>query len=462
MNYEAIFRDRGSRSLSAGLVGVGDFGAPLLGQARAVPGLRLGALCDRDVERVARACRNVGLDQDDIRICEDPKTAAAAYDQGTCVIVPDSEFLMTLPLDVVVEATGDPAAGARTATAAIAAGKHVVMVTKETDLVVGPLLHRKARDADVTYTVADGDQPSLLIGLVSWARLLGLPVTAAGKASEYDIVYEPTQGTVTAMGRTLAVDGFEALWPMPPDGVSEALAQRAEALSALPPSTVPDLCEMGIVANATGLLPDKPELHAPVARTVELPEIFRPVADGGILARAGSVDIFNCLRRDDELSFAGGVFVVVECRDRKSWHLLGDKGVPVSRSGGHALLHNPVHLLGIEAPVSILSACVLGVPTGGLDPRPRCDLVARTTRPLSAGTLLGLDKRHAIAETEPLLLEARPARGNNPVPYYLAAGNKLAVDMPTGTILTCDIIEPPADRILWQLRAEQDDLFLCT
>lgn len=43
---------------------------------------------------------------------------------------------------------------------------------------------------------SDGDQPSLLVALVSWARLLGLEVVCAGKAGEFDFVFDPAPTTI--------------------------------------------------------------------------------------------------------------------------------------------------------------------------------------------------------------------------------------------------------------------------
>src|SRR5690606_32963065 len=156
----------------------------------------------------------------------------------------------------------------------------------------------------------------------------------------------------------------------------------------------PDLCEMGIVANHTGLLPDRPGLHAPIARTVELPSLFRPRARGGLLAGVGRVDMFNCLRRPDELSFAGGVFVIAEAPDEATGRLLASKGIPTCPEGRYVLLHNPVHLLGAEAAMSILSAAHLGRSTGGTDVRPVVDLVATAARDLEVGERLEMGARH--------------------------------------------------------------------
>ena len=94
--------------------------------------------------------------------------------------------LIKLPsLDVVIDATGSPAAGICHATAAINHGKHLVMVNVETDALVGPLLAERARSAGLVYSLAYGDQPALCAELVDWARSIGMEVVCAGKGTKY-------------------------------------------------------------------------------------------------------------------------------------------------------------------------------------------------------------------------------------------------------------------------------------
>ena len=95
---------------------------------------------------------------------------------------------------------------------AIEAGRHVVLVSKEVDSVVGPYLAHFARQHGKVVTPVDGDQPSLLIGLISWAQTLGFEIIAAGKASEYDFVYHAPTRTMTSDGKTLVIDDFAACW----------------------------------------------------------------------------------------------------------------------------------------------------------------------------------------------------------------------------------------------------------
>ena len=48
-------------------------------------------------------------------------------------------------VEIVIEATGSPAAGIRHALACCAHGKHLIMVTVEADALAGPLLARAPR-----------------------------------------------------------------------------------------------------------------------------------------------------------------------------------------------------------------------------------------------------------------------------------------------------------------------------
>ena len=65
--------------------------------------------------------------------------------------------------------------------------------------------------------------------------------------------------------------------------------------------------------------------------------------------------------------FAGGVFAVIRGKPDKVWHSLAGKGMPsyIAPSGTtYMLMYNPQHLLGVEAPLSIMSAVRLGKSTG--------------------------------------------------------------------------------------------------
>ncbi|MDR2614808.1 MAG: flagellar biosynthesis protein FlgA [Candidatus Accumulibacter sp.] len=451
------------RPVEACIVGSGGFGRSFIAQGLRVPLMNVRVAVDIDVSVAAESFVAVGVPAGEVARCATAEEAARAWAAGGCVAAADLDIVSRLPVDVVVEATGNPEAGARHGRMAIEAGRHLVLVSKEVDSVVGPYLAAYARQHGRVVTPVDGDQPSLLIGLITWARTLGFEIVVGGKSSEYDFVFDEASGVLACNGAAHALPALSGQMALGGRAVDEVTQERARVCAALPQHAVPDLCELQVVANATGLIFDRPDLHAPIARIPEVPTLFAPAAEDGLLGRTGVLDVFHCLRRPEEASFAGGVFIVVRCDDAPTWKLLEEKGHLVSRNGKYAMIFNPRHLLGLEAATSVLEAAVHGRSCGAREPFPHFDLTARATRRLAAGSPLRMGGHHhtidgASAELHP----ARPLGPENPVPFYLAANRRLARDVEAGALLTlADIDVDPTSELL-ALRTRQDALFFRT
>ena len=460
MNFQLLFHTE--NLVRTGLIGTGAFGHSFLFQAQRAPNLQVIAVCDQDVAAAHSACLDSGMAPADLAVCTTAAAARAALEAGKTVVTDDGLLLAELPLDVVVEATGVPEAGARHGLAAIEQGKHVVMVSKETASVVGPILAAKAKRAGLVYTTGDGDQPSMCIGLLTWAETIGLEVICAGKATEADFVYDMDAGTVTNGRHTVPVAQGEVwkLWSLPASGLPDRVQARSQALAALPQGGVPEYTEMAIVMNDTGYGHDGPMLHAPIVRLQEIAELLRPVHTGGILRQTRVIDVVTCLRRTDEPGMGGGVFIVVRCHDRATWNLLRRKGHLLSRDGDYATLYLPYHLLGVETATSVLSAAILGLPTGGGDVRPVVEVGVQATTRLRAGQRLEMNREHAIPGATPVFTPPAPVASGAPIPFYMAAGAVLATDVETDTLLTYAMVQEPPDAVLWTLKREQDGLFL--
>lgn len=459
MNHLRYFAGRDRRTVECAIVGTGGFGRSFLAQAGRVRGISCRVAVDRDARTAAAALASVGIEPGRIAECTDARAARLAWERGDAIAVGDFALVADLPVEVVLEATGDPEAAAAHAERAIAADKHVVMVSKEADSVIGPVLAHRAAGRGRVVTPVDGDQPSLLIGLATWAEVVGLEIVAAGKSSEYDFVFDPASATMTSNGRSHSLPGFgdwvEAggrPWP-------EVAAARARLAAPLPQRAVPDLCELTLVANALGLAPDRPDLHAPIARITEVADLFAPAADGGLLAGTGRLDVFHCLRLPGEPSFAGGVFVTVPCRDAGTWEMLAGKGHVVAANGRTAMVGLPRHLLGLEAVTTVLEAGLLGVSSGADRPRPVLDLAAHADADLPAGTLLeARGHHHSIASVSARMVPAAALGDDRPVPYYLAAGRRLVRAVRASRPILCADVALDEGSTLMRLRREQDDL----
>ena len=149
MFYESLFNPSIHRPVKACLTGAGEFGASFLFQAQGMPLLEVPAVCTRTVQRAVDAYENAGIPASKVRVCESAEDAKKAYADGFNVVVDSFEYIADLPLDVLVESSGAPEASAAAAELAIERGMHVVMVSKETDSVVGSILARKAAERGI-------------------------------------------------------------------------------------------------------------------------------------------------------------------------------------------------------------------------------------------------------------------------------------------------------------------------
>ena len=459
MIYHHLFDQvKEKRTVRAGLIGSGHYGTAVITQARYIPLLEIPVIADVDPQAARLAYHCAGITDDEIVLCDSRADVMCAMEAGKFVITEDPMLLMDIPIDVVVESTGVPEAGARHAYEAIQHGKHVAMINKETDAVIGPILKHLADTAGVVYTPVDGDQHGLLIGLVLWARSLGLEVLSGGKARNNECIYAPEAERVSCGGSTVSINESEA-WALDriPEGeANRYICARREILASLPKTSNSDLGEMTVAANATGLMPDIPELHLPVVRISEIPEVLCPVEEGGILETKRAIDIVTCLRGADDAGLGGGVFIVVSCENDYSRTILTTKGLIPNRRGSTAVIYRPYHLCGVETPISILSAALLNVPTGAATVKPDADLVAKSNCELKTGTILGGGHSNDI---DAAILPASPIATGKPLPFYLLTGNGLSRDVGADTLITQEMVDPPADSLLWSLRQQQDAHF---
>ncbi|GAB2623288.1 homoserine dehydrogenase [Pseudactinotalea suaedae] len=431
------------------LVGAGGgFGRTVLLALRRHPAQRPTVLCDLDTEAVRALLEDLGYDAP-ARVCSEVREVRHAVENGAIAIVADTALIDPHAYDVLVEATGSVPVSARTTLAAVEADRPVVLVSKETEATIGVALGRRAADRGVVIRAGAGDQPANLAALVSCARDLGLEIVAAGKSSEYDLVLDLDDATVSLQEATAAAPDLVEHWHLGEDVAAGVEARRA-ATSTLKLRAAADYCELTVAANLTGLGIDTPELHYPILRTTELADVLRPRQEGGLLGTAGVVEVFTSLRRPDEASFAGGEFVVVRVHDREVAELLAAKGHVVSGRRDLICIGLPFHLMGLEIPRTIAEAHAR-VPRPATT-GPLVSMLARTTEPLPAGhRFVVAGHHHEIAGTHPWL---RTGATDGAAPYYALDGARLRHEVPAGHLVQLSDVDG-VDPLVLELLAEQ-------
>src|SRR5260370_10500901 len=123
-------RRAAGKPVRVALIGAGKFGSMFLSQVPHTPGLEVPVIVDLDPERAREACRTVGWDA--ARIAATTFTA-------------DPTEATSGPIEVIVEATGNPAVGIKHGRAAIAAGKRIVRGNVEADVLARPPRASEAR-----------------------------------------------------------------------------------------------------------------------------------------------------------------------------------------------------------------------------------------------------------------------------------------------------------------------------
>ena len=425
LHHLALRRAAAGRPVRVGLIGAGKFGSMFLAQMPGMSGVEVAVIADLDPERACAAGRTVGWE--------------AARIAKTAFVASGAEACTHPEIEVVVEATGVPAAGITHARAAIAAKKHIVMVNVDADALAGPLLAAEAQAAGVVYSLAYGDQPALVCELVDWARACGFEVAAAGKG----IKYLPAYHAVTP-------DDVWAHYGLTPDEARRG-GMNPQMFNSFLDGTKSAI-EMAAIANACELAVPADGLNFPPCGVDDLPQLLRSRAAGGILDRDGMVEVVSCLERDGRPVFRDlrwGVYVVLKAPTEYAKRCFKEYGLKTDASGWYAAMYKPYHLIGLELGISILSAALRGEPTG--QPRGfRGDAVAVAKRKLHAGEMLDGEGGYMVWGK---LVPAERSLAEGALPIGLAHKVELLHDIAAGEIVRWPDVEMPESEAV---RARRD------
>jgi predicted homoserine dehydrogenase-like protein len=428
MNLQALLaarRDAG-KPVRCALIGAGKFGSMFLAQVPTIAGLEVAVIADLDPERARTACRTVGWDEARI-------AATRFVDQGHLAAQADG-------VEVVIEATGHPAAGAAHALAAISAGKHVVMVNVEADVLVGPLLAARARTAGVVYSMAYGDQPALLAEMVDWARSAGFMVAAAGKGTKYLPAYHQ-----------VTPDDVWSHYGLTPEAAKTA-GMNPQMFNSFLDGTKSAI-EMAAIANACGLDVPVNGLGFPPCGVDDLAHILRPRAIGGQLDADGMVEVISSVERDGRPVFRDlrwGVYVILKAPTPYAEACFKQYGLPTDATGQYASMYKPFHLIGLELSISVLNAALRGEATGSTREW-RGDVAATAKRALKAGEMLDGEGGYTVYGK---LCRAADAKANGTLPIGLAHGVRLIRDVPQGRAVTYADVAVDEGTPIMKLRRE--------
>ena len=414
-----------NRPIRVGLVGAGFMGRGVAHQISVhTRGMRLVAIANRTLGKARDAARRP--DGPEPVIAETPADLERADRQRAIAITADWSLVTRSPsIDVVVEVTGTIEYAAHVVIDAIEHGKHVVLMNAELDGTIGPVLRKRAAQAGVVCTNADGDQPGVIMNLYRFARQIGLRPVLCGNIKG---LHDPYRTPATQAA-------FAARWGQSPRMVTSFADGTKIAF------------EQAIVANACGFGLLTPGMLGPtVPSGTRIQDAVASFPADVVVARAGTVDYV--VGADP----APGVFVLALSDDnaQRSYLELYKLG-----PGPLYCLHTPFHLCHFEVPITVARAALFRDAT--IRPAgPLCvEVTATAKRDLPAGTVLdGIGGFDLYGRAE----EARRAQALAMLPIGLAEGATLRRTVRQDESIGLRDVDLPPGRMIDRLRAEMAGL----
>ena len=423
---DAALRRRAAegRPIRVGMLGAGFMARGVARQIiNFVPGMTLAAIANRTVAKAISCYVDAGTQPP--RVVASAGDLADAIDSQQPAVSEDALLLCRSPqIDAIIDVTGDVEFGARCAVEAIAHQKHLILMNAELDATLGSLLKHRADQAGVIVTGCDGDQPAVQMNLYRFVRSLGLTPLVCGNIKG---LHDPYRNPTTQAS-------FARQWGQNPSMVTSFADGSKISV------------EQALVANATGLRVPQRGMFGRrhddhIDSATKLYHIDQLRSMGGI------VDYLIGARPSP------GVYVFATIDDPQQRHYL-----KLYKLGDGPLysFYQPYHLCHFEAPMSIARAVLFHDAAIAPIGPPVVDVITVAKVPMQAGQVLdgiGHYLTYGLAE------HADKARHDRLLPLGLAEGCRLKRNLERDQVITYDDVEPPADRLSWALRAEQDAMF---
>lgn len=427
MGYTKRLREREQElghPIRVGVVGAGQMGTGLVAVIERIPGMSVVALADHNTGKAAAAFRAAGRNEV-VDAGTDLDAAAAEIERGGAVAIREGLDLPNLPVDIVVEASGNPEIAAQVAFACISHRIDVALLTIEADITVGLLLASLANAGGSVYTVMRGDEPIEALRLVEYAEDLGFEVVCAGKGKNNPNIPHS----------------------VPEDNVDDARRKgmNPRMLTEFTDGTKTQI-EMTALSNARNMPIQVDGMRGKLINVADLATQLIPATAGGILNDADG-PVVEYVTGD----VAPGVFCIVKS---SSDIVTAELDYLRLGNGPFYALYRPWHIASVEAPLSIAEAVLNR--RADFQSRYACtETVGRAKRDLQPGETLDAMGTH---DYYGWALPADRASELRACPIGLLQHSTVKQAVPQDQIITYDDLELDETRPLVAMRRLQDGL----
>ncbi|WP_317993664.1 NAD(P)H-dependent oxidoreductase [Bartonella gliris] len=413
-----------------GLVGCGEMGTDLLSSIAHMNGIKVAAVATRTPSRVFDAAILAYGEAGHVREVENANALTQTIEKGLIAATDDIDLILHHEqIDIIVDATGYPEAGAEIGFKTFANNKHLVTMNVETDVTIGAYLKHEAEKRGLIYTLGAGDEPASCMELIEFVSALGHKIVAAGKGKNNPLVFDAT-----------------------PDTYEEEALQRNMNVRMLVEfiDGSKTMVEMAAIANATGLLPDCPGMHGPQASLQDLSKVLIPKQDGGILNSYGVVDY------SIGQGVSPGVFVITEITHPRLRERMEDLKIG---QGPYFTFHRPYHLTAMEVPLTCARIMLYGKKDMVPLSTPVAEVCAVAKKDLHPGDQLDFIGLYSYRAW---IMSTSEAKAHHAIPCGLLENARVTAEIKKNELITRHNVAIREDKWIARLRAQQDLLLNCS
>ena len=321
-------------------IGCGKFVSMFLAQYNHLDKIQIDSIVDLNLDRAKKNCINSGIKQSSIDKINFTNSLDNILDRN---------------IEIFIEATGNPIIGTVHAVKIIKNKKNLILVNVEADITCGKYLSDLATENNVICSMAYGDQPSLILEQIEWARLNGFSVVCAGKGTKYHHTFEYSTPDTVWSHYGLTKERAEIESGMNPKMFNSFLCGDKSAI------------EMCAVSNAADLKCPKNGLTFPPIGVYDIAKKMIPKSEGGLLDFEGQVEVISSIdfeKKDIANDLRWGVYIVIKAQNEYVKNCFKDYGMVTDASGNYSAIWRPYHYIGLELAQSIYSIALDNRATG--------------------------------------------------------------------------------------------------
>ena len=321
-------------------IGCGKFVSMFLAQYNHLDKIQIDSIVDLNIDRAKKNCINSGIKPSSIDEINFTNSLDDVLDRN---------------IEIFIEATGNPIVGTIHAVKIIKNKKNLILVNVEADITCGKYLSDLAKENNVICSMAYGDQPSLILEQIEWARLNGFSVVCAGKGTKYHPTFEYSTPDTVWDYYGLTKERAEIESGMNPKMFNSFLCGDKSAI------------EMCAVSNAANLKCPENGLTFPPIGVYDIAKKMIPKSDGGLLDFEGQVEVISSIdldKQDIPNDLRWGVYIVIKAQNEYVKNCFKDYGMVTDTSGNYSAIWRPYHYIGLELAQSIYSIALDNRATG--------------------------------------------------------------------------------------------------